>query len=161
MIQENYFQPTGFRLVLNRKHYKNTEYTLTSVNHPDVTLPGIEMPYRSINTHMSGDRLAFGEVTFEMIIDEDLKNYNEMYQILLDTVQEANQQRNTRDPDVKPLDMDITLVTLSSKNNKNKEIVYYDARLTSIGAMPLQSATAAVQYLTVPLGFEFSYFEIK
>ena len=110
---------------------------------------------------MSGDRLAFGEVTFEMIIDEDLKNYNEMYQILLDTVQEANQQRNTRDPDVKPLDMDITLVTLSSKNNKNKEIVYYDARLTSIGAMPLQSATAAVQYLTVPLGFEFSYFEIK
>lgn len=161
MIQENYLQPTGFRMILNRKHYPNTEYTLTSVNHPDVTLPGIEVPYRSINTHVAGDRLQFSEVTFEMILDEDMKNYKEMYDLLLDTVQETQQLTMNRDPGKKPLDMDIRLLTMTSNNNKNKEIVYKDARLTNIGSVALTSATSAVTYISVPLSFEFSYFELR
>lgn len=160
MIQENYLQPTGFKIILNRKHYKTTEYMITSVNHPDVTLPGIEVPYRSINTHVSGDRLVFGEVSFEMIIDEDMTNYNEMYNILKDTVQEQDQIRTKRTVDQKPLDFDITLLTLTSHNNANKKIVYRDARLTSLGAVQLVSATPEVQYITVPLTFEFSYFDV-
>ena len=57
--------------------------------------------------------------------------------------------------------MDLKLYTLSSKNNANKEITYYDARLTSIGEIALESTRADIQYFSVPLNFEFNYFEIK
>lgn len=161
MIQENYLQPTGFKLILNKKHYKRAEYFVTSVNHPDVTLPSIETPYRSINTHMSGDRLVFGEVAFEMIVDEDMKNYKEMYELLQNTVQQGEQLRSDRLNTQAPLDFDITLVSLSSHNNANVKIVYKDARLTNLGAVEFRSATTDVQYITVPLTFSFSYFEVN
>lgn len=160
MITENYLQPTGFKLILNSKHYKTTEFMVNEVNHPDVTLPGVEVPYKSVNTHSAGERLVFGEVTFQMVVDEDLKNYTEMYHILKDTVQEAKQVRTDRLITKKPLDFDITLITLTSKNNLNKKIVYKDARLTSLGAINMQANTPAITYILAPLTFEFSYFDI-
>ena len=84
-----------------------------------------------------------------------------MYNILKETVQVNEINRLTRDVTQQPLDMDLKLITLSSKNNANKEITYYDSRLTSIGGIELESTRADIQYITVPLSFEFNYFEIE
>ena len=100
-------------------------------------------------------------VTFNMILDENLNNYIEMYDILKETVQTADLYRHNRQVTERPLDMDIRLITLSSKNNANREIIYYDTRLTSIGDIEFEATRADVQYITVPLSFEFNYFEIK
>tara|TARA_B100000214_G_C23514926_1_gene422376 strand:- start:5 stop:499 length:495 start_codon:yes stop_codon:yes gene_type:complete len=160
-INENYLEPTGFKLVLDRKFYPKTEYFVTSVTHPEVTLPGVAVPYKSITTYQPGERLQFGELLCNVILDENLVNYTEMYDILKETVQVNDINRQTRDVTQKPLDMDLKLYTLSSKNNANKEITYYDARLTSIGEIALESTRADIQYFSVPLNFEFNYFEIK
>ena len=160
-INENYLEPTGFKLVLDRQFYPKTEYFVTSIAHPDVALPGVEVPFKSIATHQPGDRLVFGELIVNVVLDENLVNYTEMYDILKETVQVSEINRFTRDVTQKPLDMDLKLYTLTSKNNANKEITYYDARLTSIGGMELESTRADIQYITVPLSFEFNYFEIK
>ena len=160
-INENYLEPTGFKLVLDRKFYPKTEYFVTSVTHPEVSLPGVAVPFKSITTHQPGERLQFGELICNIILDEDLVNYKEMYDILKESVQVNEINRLTRDVTQKPLDMDLKLITLSSKNNANKEITYYDARLTSIGGMELESTRADIQYITIPLSFEFNYFEIK
>ena len=160
-INENYLEPTGFKLVLDRKFYPKTEYFVTSVNHPEVSLPGVEVPFKSIATHQPGDRLQYGELICNVVLDENLVNYTEMYDILKESVQVAEINRLTRDVTQKPLDMDLKLYTLTSKNNTNKEITYYDARLTSIGEIALESTRADIQYFSVPLNFEFNYFEIK
>ncbi len=160
-INENYLEPTGFKLVLDRKFYPKTEYFVTSVVHPEVTLPGVAVSYKSVTTHQPGERLQFGELICNVILDEDLVNYKEMYDILHETVQVNEINRLTRDVTQKPLDMDLKLYTLTSKNNPNKEITYKDARLTSIGAVELESTRADIQYITVPLVFEFTYFDIK
>ena len=160
-INENYLEPTGFKLVLDRKFYPKTEYFVTSVTHPEVSLPGVAVPFKSITTHQPGERLQFGELICNIILDEDLVNYKEMYDILKESVQVNEINRLTRDVTQKPLDMDLKLFTLSSKNNSNKEITYYDARLTSIGDIVLESTRADIQYISVPIAFEFNYFEIK
>jgi len=159
-INENYLEPTGFKLVLDRKFYPKTEYFVTSVTHPEVSLPGVAVPFKSITTHQPGERLQFGELICNIILDEDLVNYKEMYDILKESVQVNEINRLTRDVIQKPLDMDLKLYTLSSKNNANKEITYYDSRLTSIGGIELESTRADIQYITVALAFEFNYFEI-
>ena len=160
-INENYLEPTGFRMVLDRKFYPKTEYFVTSVTHPEVSLPGVAVPFKSITTHQPGERLQFGELIVNVILDEDLVNYTEMYEILKESIQVNDINRLTRDVTQKPLDMDLKLYTLTSKNNANKEITYYDARLTSIGEIALESTRADIQYFSVPLAFEFSYFEIE
>jgi|TARA_R100000027_G_scaffold35067_1_gene25783 hypothetical protein len=160
-INENYLEPTGFKMVLDRKFYPKTEYFVTSVTHPEVSLPGVAVPFKSITTHQPGERLQFGELIVNVILDEDLVNYTEMYEILKESVQVNDINRLTRDVTQKPLDMDLKLYTLTSKNNANKEITYYDARLTSIGEIALESTRADIQYFSVPLNFEFSYFEIE
>ena len=160
-INENYLEPTGFKMVLDRKFYPKTEYFVTSVTHPEVSLPGVAVPFKSITTHQPGERLQFGELIVNVILDEDLVNYTEMYEILKESIQVNDINRLTRDVTQKPLDMDLKLYTLTSKNNPNKEITYYDARLTSIGEIALESTRADIQYFSVPLAFEFSYFEIE
>tara|TARA_R100000005_G_C4975087_1_gene186756 strand:- start:1014 stop:1508 length:495 start_codon:yes stop_codon:yes gene_type:complete len=160
-INENYLEPTGFKMVLDRKFYPKTEYFVTSVTHPEVSLPGVAVPFKSITTHQPGERLQFGELIVNVILDEDLVNYTEMYEILKESIQVNDINRLTRDVTQKPLDMDLKLYTLTSKNNVNKEITYYDARLTSIGEIALESTRADIQYFSVPLAFEFSYFEIE
>ena len=160
-INENYLEPTGFRMVLDKKFYPKTEYFVTSVTHPEVSLPGVAVPFKSITTHQPGERLQFGELIVNVILDEDLVNYTEMYEILKESIQVNDINRLTRDVTQKPLDMDLKLYTLTSKNNANKEITYYDARLTSIGEIALESTRADIQYFSVPLAFEFSYFEIE
>jgi|TARA_Y100000015_G_C2350094_1_gene70176 hypothetical protein len=160
-INENYLEPTGFKMVLDRKFYPKTEYFVTSVTHPEVSLPGVAVPFKSITTHQPGERLQFGELIVNVILDEDLVNYTEMYEILKESIQVNDINRLTRDVTQKPLDMDLKLYTLTSKNNANKEITYYDARLTSIGEIALESTRADIQYFSVPLNFEFSYFEIE
>ena len=144
-INENYLEPTGFKMVLDRKFYPKTEYFVTSVTHPEVSLPGVAVPFKSITTHQPGERLQFGELIVNVILDEDLVNYTEMYEILKESIQVNDINRLTRDVTQKPLDMDLKLYTLTSKNNANKEITYYDARLTSIGEIALESTRADIQ----------------
>ena len=78
---QNYLQPAGFRVIIDRENYPNLEYFAQSVNHPDVSVTGTVLPFRRIeNVNMPGDTISFSELSISFILDENMKAYTELYE---------------------------------------------------------------------------------
>ena len=155
----NYLQPTGFKIVMDRKHYGNLQFFATSVNHPSVTVAALELPYPRAHVHLAGDKLRFGEVTFMVILDEKMSAYTEMYD-WMERMVDTNQVSNIDRSDTKAgTSADISLIALTSHNNKTKTIRYIDAVPTSLGDVAFETVSGE-QHITVPVSFSFSYFEV-
>ena len=76
----NYLQPTGFKLLIDRVKYPNLEYFCQGVAHPSVQLNPVELPTRRITSvPLAGDKITHGEITFTIILDENMTGYNEMF----------------------------------------------------------------------------------
>ena len=159
----NYLQPTGFKIVIDRKRFGNLEYFAQSVSHPSVSIQPAPVSYSRVNLHMAGDKLTFGELTANIIIDESMKSYSEMFDWMTSLVENVNVTKLDKTLSREPLDTtaaDITVTALSSHNNKVKNIRYIDCVPTDIGSIEFQATTSDIQYLTFPVTFSFSYFTL-
>lgn len=157
----NYLQPTGFKLVVDRKKFGNLEYFAQSIDHPSVALDAATISYKRVNLHMAGDKLTFGQLTANIILNEDMSAYTEMYDWMERLVEENNKTKyDVRTDADNATSADISVVVLSSSNNKVKTIRYVDCIPTDIGNISFQATTSDIQYLTFPVTFTFSYFTI-
>ena len=76
----NLFQPTGFKLIIDRKNYPNLEFFAQTVSHPGATLGAAEVPFSRIQSvPQPGDTLTFSELSVTILLDEDFNSYTEMY----------------------------------------------------------------------------------
>lgn len=160
----NLFQPTGFKLIINRKNYPNLEFFAQSVSHPGVNLNAAEVPFSRISSvPMPGDTLTFGELNANILLDEDLNGYQEMYNWMVRLVNEKHVSAYdaTVTEGIEPTFNDITVLALTSHNNTNKKIRYVDATPSSMGDIQFEASNSGVEYLTFPISFRFSYFVIE
>ena len=76
----NYLQPTSFKLVIDRRNYPNLEFFCQNVTHPGMLMNSVEVPFRRVaGVPFPGDTLTFNELSTNIILDEDLTSYNEMF----------------------------------------------------------------------------------
>lgn len=155
----NYLQPTGFKIVMDRKHFPNLTFFATSVLHPNITINYADLPYRRANIHLAGDKLSFGELQCNIIMDENMTAYEEMYNWITSLVEDSNVAPRSRTDTQRPTYSDITVTALTSNNNKTKEIKYKDAVPTLLGDVSFETV-GGDQFLTFPVSFTFSYFEL-
>lgn len=156
----NYLQPTSFKLLIDRKHYPNLEFFAQSVSHPSMQMTGVESRYQKIAVPLPGDNLQFSELTADIILDEDMNSYTEMFNWMrrnLDNITFNPLSRTSRDG---ASYADITLSILSSHNNQTRQVKYLDAIPTELGAIQFQSTSGGTEYLTFQASFRFTYFEL-
>lgn len=157
----NYLQPTGFRIVIDRTKYPNLEYFAQSVSHPGAQLTPLELPVRRITSvPLAGDKMTFSEVSFNVILDENMTSYKEMFDWMTRITNDGQVSALERDTK-KPTYADITVHVLSSHNNTVQKIRYLDCVPTSLGDIDFQATTGDTTYLTFNASFRFSQFEIK
>jgi hypothetical protein len=156
----NFLQPTNFKVVIDRKQYGNLEFFAQRVSHPSVTVNSPNLPYKRISTiSLPGDTVSFSELSFDVIVDEDLKSYTEVFEwitSLVDTPYSANKRlRTDLDPEV-----DITLTIQNSHNNTTKKIKYIDCVPTSLGVLTMESVIDDTPTVVFPVTFTVGYFDI-
>jgi len=159
----NYLQPTGFKLGINRKYFPNLEYFAQSVMHPDTQISALEVPYKRIGSvPFTGDKLVYGEMTAMIIMDEDMSAYTEMLNWIKSFVEAPDvNPSEAKNGDRGPSEADITVSILTSHNNVAKKIIYRNAIPTLLGDVAFEAAQGDVQYITFPISFRFTYFDIE
>lgn len=159
----NYLQPTGFKLSINRKYFPNLEYFAQSVMHPDTQISAIELPYKRIGSiPFTGDKLVYGEMTAMIIMDEELSAYREMYDWLKSFIEAPDVKPSQAENSTKgPSEADITVSILTSHNNVAKKIIYRNAIPTLLGDIAFEASQGDVNYITFPISFRFTYFDIE
>lgn len=157
----NPLQPTGFRLIIDRTNYPNLQFFASTVNHPAIDLPAARRaaPRVSEGIPYAGEALTFGELSVNILVDEDMESYTELYNWMIREVNN-NYQGKSRLNDAIPSESDITLQILTSHNNKNKEIKYRNCVPTSLGSIALSATSPDVEALYVDATFAYSHFEL-
>ena len=156
----NYLQPTGFRVVIDRTRYPNLEYFCQSVSHPGAQLTPLELPVRRITSvPLAGDKMTFSEVSFSIILDENMTSYREMYDWMVRITNDGQVSASERDTKV-PTYADVTLHVLSSHNNTTQKIKYFDCVPTGVGSIEFNSTQGDTTYVTFDATFRFSQFTI-
>ena len=147
----NYLNPSSFVLLLDSVTYPNAEFTIQTMILPDITVSGAALPTPSRNITIASDKIEYGAFECSFLVDEDLINYQEIYDWLYSQVDDNHSSNNVRD---------LTLNIMNSANNLTKQIRFIDARPTSLSSLPFDITTTDVEYLTAVVSFEYSYFEI-
>jgi hypothetical protein len=131
--------------------------------HPDVTVSAGVTPFRHADVFTPGDKLEYGTLTVDVILDENMNVYKEMLDWCNKLV-ETKYISPTNQPDMRfDKDMsiyDITLSILSSHNNMIDKITYKGAFPINIGTVNFQSTVDSVQYITFPVTFYYTTFSI-
>lgn len=157
----NYLQPTSFKITIDRKNYPNLEFFCQSFIHPGMIMNAVEVPYKKITgVPFIGDKLTFNELQANILIDEDLKAYDEMYSWMrrnLDIAHVSPGQRTVEQP---PAMADMTLSILSSHNNTTKQVRYIDCIPTALTDIQFESTAGGESFVVFGASFRFSYFEL-
>jgi hypothetical protein len=158
----SYLQPTGFKLVMDRRNFPNLEYFAQSVVHPSASTPTVDIPTaRLTNAAFSGDKIDYSELSCTIIMDEEMKGYEEMLNWMERIVQTpARTARQVLNNDGSSHEADITLSVLSSANNVTRQIRYANAVPVSISEVMFESTVGDIQYITFSVTFRFDYFTL-
>jgi hypothetical protein len=121
----------------------------------------IEMPYQKITgIPFVGDKLTFNEMLANIILDEDMKGYTEMYdwmRRILDTNDVSAVKAASLG--LPSSQADVTLSILNSANNVTRQIKYIDCVPTSLTDIQFEPAQGD-SFLTFGVSFRFTYFEL-
>jgi hypothetical protein len=112
---------------------------------------------------MPGNQMQYGELTMDVLLDEDFNSYLEVYNWMLRLVNlDQIQKRDSfgGDTSTQPTYADISITALTSSNQKNKTIRYIDCIPVAVGDIRFEAQNQGVEYVTFPASFRFSYFEI-
>ncbi len=149
---KNFLQPTGFRVVIEREHYGNLEFFAQSVSHPGASVAAVEIPVPRVQgLPMPGDTINYGELSLNLILDEDLTAYKEVQTWLEDSVYRK----------VDNIHHDIKVIVLTSHNNFCAQIHYKNCIPTQLGAIELISTTGDVTYINFDVTLRFSEFVLS
>ena len=158
----NYLQPTSYKLVIDRDNYPNLEYFAQTVTHPGMILNPSEVPFRKIaGVPIVGGTLTFNELSCNIILDEDMTGYNEMYSWIRRVVDNIPVRAIDRKSTQPPTYSDITLSILSSHNNQTKQVRYFECCPVALGDINFESTATGTEFITFNVSFRFTYFEFE
>ena len=159
----NYLQPTSYKLTIDRENYPNLEYFAQSVTHAGMIMNPVEMAYKQLSgIPFTGAKLTYNELSANLILDENLSSYDEMYNWMrrLLTQEEIPAIKRNFKTKVVPTYSDIVVSILSSHNNKTKQIKYIDCIPIALGDITFESTATGTEFVTFTISFRFSYFDL-
>ena len=122
----NYLAPTGFKIIVDRVNYPNVQFFAQQVQHPSMDIGVAEVGRPRIATvPFTGDAIQHNTLNMDILIDEDMKVYEELYQWLERLVNEdhrPNRGSLLGEGDELASYYDIRVEILTSSNNPNRTI---------------------------------------
>ena len=143
----NMLSPTGFKLTINREKFANTEFFITSFGIPSITSGEVITNFRNSIGYTPGEARTFDSLALRFAIDEDMKNYTEIFNWL-----KSNTEKLERH--------DMILSVMSSHNNVNKQFQFKDAFPTSLSGVEFNAQASEVEYLQADVTFRYNEFTI-
>lgn len=159
----NFLSPLGFRFQIKKTPHVN--YFVQAVNLPSMALGFTSIPSPFIKIPVPGDHLQFGDLDITFKVDEDMKNYLEIYNWMLgigkpNDYQQYAALKNQDQGSGEGILSDLTLTVLSSAMNPIYEITFVDAYPTSLSGLQFTSELADVEYLQSTVSFQYRIFNI-
>jgi len=161
----NFLSQLGAKFVLKR--IPNVNYFIQQVALPSVDVGAIDIPTPFSNRlKYPGDLVTYGDLVITFRVDEDLNNYNELYNWILSMTRVEDFEKSTAWTEEQSAGSDArvfsdaTLTILNSAMNPNKEIQFTDVYPASLSDLPFTTQGADVDYIECTATFRYRTFKI-
>lgn len=169
---KSFLSPLGFKFIIKKTPHIN--YFVQAASLPSLSLGRYDSPNPFVKLPIPGDHLDFGEFTLTYKVDEDLKNYLEIYNWMISlgfpdnfdqyrTADVARRGQNTGLVDRMSglgLISDGTLTILSSAMNPIHNVVFENMFPTSLAELEFTTTDSDVNYLTSTVTFAYQKYSI-
>jgi len=160
----SFLSPLGFNLQI--KKCPNVNFFVQDVSIPSVSLgtADAETPFTKIP--FPGTRLTYGNLLVTFKVDEDMKNYLEIYSWLRaigfpDNFAQYNNIAGVNLTTGEGVFSDISLLVMTSAMNPNMQVNFYDCFPVDLSELKFDSTSADVAYLTATVAFANRRFDIE
>ena len=168
----NYLSPINFDFQINK--LPKVKYFCTGVTLPGITFSeAVHSTTLAIQSYLPGDNIVFDPLTIKFIVDEDMKNYQEIYNWIIQlgpgydtddfkSLVDSKQTVTGKFSNASFEDMysDATLMVNTSSNNANVEFMFEDCFPTSLGTIEFSTQNDQ-EYATCDLTLRYTLFKIK
>jgi len=163
---KNFLSPIGFQFSIQK--LPNVNYFCTTAFVPDITMgqvDSLDTPF--IKLPMPGDKLQFAPLALSFRIDEDLKNYREIYDWLISLgypdnfAQHARFQRpNPNNAGSDTVFSDASLIIMTNQYKPNIEVKFIDLYPISLSSVDFTIEQSNVEYLNAQVQFVYRKYEL-
>ena len=168
----DYLRPNAFKFQIH--NIPNTNYFCNAANIPEMNLPPAIQATPFVDVGNPGDKLEFGTLMIRFLIQEDMKNYKEIYDWMVGLgfpqnrkqSKEWSDKQNYRFPDqdgnqAAKQKSDATLILLDSNNNPKINITFVDSFPISLQGLDFEISTGSTEYMQGVAMFKYSYYEVE
>ena len=170
----DYLKPNGFKFLVH--NLPNVSFFCQSANIPDVSLGSPQVATPLVDYYEPGDKLAYGELLIRFLIQENMANYNELYEWLIGLgFPESHKQytnfsksQSYRFPNIRADKQqalgnfsDASLFVLDSNNNPSMKIVFQDAFPTSLSGLEFEISSGNTDYFVGVASFRYRQYKIE
>ena len=166
----NFLSPTGFKFTLTRA--PKVAFFCNQANIPDLTLGVAVQPTYLKDIDQPGDKIVFGDLSLQFMVDENLENYMEIHRWIsgLGYPEKLEQFRELQKEAVinekyyanSPAQIysDGTLQVLTSSLIPNFLINFKDLFPYSLSTLPFDATQTDIQYFTADVNFKYTIYNI-
>lgn len=142
------------------KKIPGVEYFCASVNFPSISIGEISIPTPTgINHNTPANGIQYTELSADFLVDEDLNNYFELYNWMIDCAIPGTKNNPKPYPGgvFKPQE-DLVLMILDNNLNAKYSITFVNAFPTVLGQISFDSAIDQPTPQKVNVSFRFDYY---
>ena len=167
ITNRNFLSPTGFLFKINRS--PKVSYFCNSANIPSLDLGLSTQPTYLKDIPIPGDKLQFGDLSIEFLVDEDLGNYMEIQKWMRglgypDSIKEYKDLKNQKvlpdNANRSSVYSDAVLQVLTSNNITNFQINFKDIFPTSLSTLTYNADETDVNYFKASVNFAYLIYNI-
>ena len=159
-MNTNYLSPIGFTVSVAR--LPNVEFFTQRAFIPGVTLEAPQLANPMGNLYVPGDILAYQDLDFSFIADENMNNYMECYNWMqaLSSPEKFDDYK-TLENSTEGLNSDISITVLNSNKNPNLKFTFLNCTPVSLSSVQLDVTAGDVTYPEVNMSFRYDRFEFQ
>lgn len=151
MARIDFFKICNFIISLGNN--KEIELQVQKANIPGITLGSIDVNWMSMKDKRTGDSIEYDSLSLDIIIDEDLKSYKQIYDNL---ILAHNPETNVLEVQKHIFDGVLNLTT--NKNNIQHSIFFKDCWIKSISDISLETTSSEDESIVTTLDIQFNWF---
>ena len=161
----NYLGDLSFLFFIEK--LPNVNFFLQSASIPSVFSQYILSPNPFVDLPVHGDHMTFDPLEVTFIVDEDMRNYFEIYKWIrgyafpTDFKEHKDLAEAGENAVGKGIISDATLLIGNNMKNMNIEVTYVDAFPFSLSGLRFNTTDNDMKYLTATVQFKYTYYDFQ
>ena len=159
---------TGVAFKFNLTKLPKVDFFSNSARIPELNLELAKQPSYLKNIDVPGERLTFGDLTLQFLVDENMENYIAVYDWLKglgfpETTKQFRELTTDEDGqrDQKEAFSDGTLRILNSNYREVAKVKFEDIFPISLTSLEFDATNTDIQYFTAQVSFKYTIYKLS